>query len=424
MLNALISLVNLVSAQNALERYVQTDDDSFSWARKDMKTSGEFLVATVPFTSQTWRDNPWRHALLLVRPKEIRNPDIAFLLIAGSEPPESHLQTLKTLAAQGGAIAAVVSEVPNQPLYDGRVEDALIAYTLDQYLRTGDETWPLLFPMVKSAVRACDVIGALANSEFDQKINRFILSGASKRGWTTWLTAAVDPRVLAIAPMVFDMLNMKAQTEWTRKVYGHQSERIHDYTDADLIERIDEPRAVQLREWIDPYFHRARYTIPKLILLGTNDPYWTVDAMRHYWDDLPGHKLVFQTPNAGHGLGDGSDAMHSLAAFFEIIADNGSLPQLQWSVELGNTNATIQIQSDQPFKGARLWMAESADRDFRNDHWEAHPVKKGKQPGSAGVSIVVPRTGYRAFLMEAEFASPRGNHYKLSTQATVVPSAV
>ena len=46
-------------------------------------------------------------------------------------------------------MAAAVNKVPNQPLYDGRKEDALIAYTFDQFLKTGDREWPLLFPMTE-----------------------------------------------------------------------------------------------------------------------------------------------------------------------------------------------------------------------------------------------------------------------------------
>jgi len=210
---------------------------------------------------------------------------------------------LKTLAERAGAIAAVVTKVPNQPLYGGLKEDALIAYTFDQYIKSGDESWPLLFPMAKSAVRAMDAVQAFAQKEYQQKVETFVVGGASKRGWTTWLTAAVDPRVKAMAPMVIDMLNMKVQSQWAEKVYGKQSEQIHDYTDRNLLEKMDDPPMVKLRGWVDPYNYRQRYNIPKLLLLGTNDPYWTVDSLRHYWSELPGPKLIFQTTNAGHDVG-------------------------------------------------------------------------------------------------------------------------
>ena len=36
-------------------------------------------------------------------------------------------------------------------------EDAIIAYTWDKYMRTGDERWPLRLPMTKSAVRGMDM---------------------------------------------------------------------------------------------------------------------------------------------------------------------------------------------------------------------------------------------------------------------------
>jgi PhoPQ-activated pathogenicity-related protein len=86
----------------------------------------------------------------------------------------------------------------------GREEDELITYTWDKFMKTGDETWPARLPMTKSAVRAMDTITLFLGSEEGGglPIDSFYVAGGSKRGWTTWTTAAVDPRVIAISPIV------------------------------------------------------------------------------------------------------------------------------------------------------------------------------------------------------------------------------
>src|SRR5438132_8552417 len=178
----------------ALETYVQTPDTSFNWKRTEQKKFGDGTITHLEFVSQHWRGQFWSHHLQIVRPASVRNPGIAFVYITGDGEGTREIDMLKTLAERAGAIAAVITKVPNQPLYDGRKEDALIAYTFDQYLKSGDETWPLLLPMVKGAARGMDTVQAFAQKEFNQNIEKFIISGASKRGWTTWLTGAVDAR--------------------------------------------------------------------------------------------------------------------------------------------------------------------------------------------------------------------------------------
>ena len=328
--------------------------------------------------------------------------------------------------AQGaGAVVAILNEVPNQPLYDGRKEDALIAFTFDQYLKTSDPTWPLLFPMVKSALRAMDALQSFAEQEFDQRIERFVVSGESKRGWTSWLTAAVDTRVVAIAPMAIDMLKMKAQLDWTEKMYGQQSAQISDYTDLNLHRKLDDPPMQTLRAWVDPYSYRRSFTMPKLLLLGTNDPYWVVDSLRHYWSDLPEPKLVFQTPNAGHDLAGGHDAWQTLTAWFQMIADRQALPKLEWQLRDGTDGAAgLTVRVDRPVTKVRLWTAHSADRDFRDEKWTSRELEI--QPGSSQASADVPKpaTGFTAFLAEVELTASTGHTYKLSTQVQVTPDWV
>ncbi len=421
----LLALHCLVAASaahaGALGNYVSAADTNYTWSTRERKGIDGFGVAHLELTSQSWRGHLWTHHLQVVRPDKVRNPHIALLFITGDGNGLSSLPLLKILAERAGAIAAVVTRVPNQPLYDGRKEDALIAYTFDQYLKTRDETWPLLFPMVKSAVRAMDAVTELARKENPQhKIEKFVVTGASKRGWTTWLTAAADPRVAAIAPMVIDMLNMKVQTQWAEKAYGRQSEQIRDYTDLNLIARMDDPDMKRLRDWVDPFSYRARYNMPKLILLGTNDPYWTVDALRHYWSELPGPKLVFQTPNAGHDLGDRKDAIQTLAAFFQMVADGQELPKMEWEFAAG-TNAHLSLSVNQPATAIRLWTATSADRDFRNDKWSSSEleIKPGSSRAEAAVST--PEKGYRAYLGEVTLTPSNGHPYKLSTEARVTP---
>jgi PhoPQ-activated pathogenicity-related protein len=415
------------SFANALGTYVHEPDASFAWKRTEHKKIKGATLTHLELISQTWRGNLWSHDLLIVRPTTLRQTDIAMLFIAddGYDARDEEADRFDEVAQRAGAIVAILSKVPNQPLYNGLKEDGLIAFTLDQYLKTGDATWPLLFPMVKSAVRAMDALQTFARQEFDQRIDRFVVSGASKRGWTSWLTAAVDARVVGIAPMVIDMLNMKAQLDWTEKMYGQQSDEISEYTDLKLHQKLDDPPMQLLRAWVDPYSYRQSYTMPKLLLLGTNDPYWVVDSLRHYWSDLPEPKLVFQTPNAGHDLAGGHDAWQTLAAWFQMIADRQPLPKVEWQLRDGTKGAAgLMVRVDQPVSKIRLWTAHSTDRDFRNEKWTSRELEI--QPGSNQASVDVPKpaAGFTAFLAEIELTAPTGHSYKLSTQVQVIPDGV
>jgi PhoPQ-activated pathogenicity-related protein len=409
------------SRADALSDYVVKPDTNYSWRVDNAAEVGEFRVVSLSMTSQNWREGLWTHQILIVEPPKVRNPDIAFLFITGDGKGEKYLDLLKKLSSEAGAVAAVVNRVPNQPLYDGRKEDALIAHTFKKYMETGDETWPLLFPMAKSAVRAMDTVAEQTKKSHGRDVTRFVVSGASKRGWTTWLTGAVDPRVKGIAPMVIDMPNMKRQLDWAKRAWGEQSDQIHDYTELKLHERMDQPAMVKLRSWVDPYSHRHKYTMPKLILLGANDPYWVVDSLRHYWADLPEPKLIHQTPNAGHGLAGGDAMLPTLAMFYQRIADREALPSLSWNYDAGHDGLKMNVATSEPFVGANRWRANSPTRDFREREWS----RESLNVGGGGTNVVVELPDgphpYQAFLGEVEFKGKGGERFSLTTEVKVTP---
>ena len=119
-------------------------------------------------------------------------------------------------ALSTGSIAADLRQIPNQPtvfLADPskaqRTEDAVIAWTWKTFIENPDDPSILLrLPMTKAVVKAMDAITEFTNKKSKVEIKKFMIAGASKRGWTTWTTAAVDKRVFAAAPIVMDMLNL------------------------------------------------------------------------------------------------------------------------------------------------------------------------------------------------------------------------
>src|SRR3989442_13958915 len=213
-----------LSSQTALDRYVAAPDTNFKWHLVNTVRGEGYTTYIVDMISQAWltpnevNRTLWQHWLPIVKPDKLTSTT-GLLFIGGgankTEPPAKAEANIVTIATNSGTVVTELRNVPNQPLtFTGdnqeRSEDALIAYTWDKFLRTGDEKWPARLPMTKAAVRAMDTITAFCASEQGGKaaVDSFVVTGASKRGWTTWTTAAVDKRVVAIVPIVIDMLNL------------------------------------------------------------------------------------------------------------------------------------------------------------------------------------------------------------------------
>ncbi len=392
-LGALVGLPALAPAAPArpavptdLVDYVAKDDDSFSWKLIDTQKSDLGAIYEIALVSQTWHGIKWDHQLQVFVPKGAKPQATMPLWNQGGRPDLLSTALGLKIAQRVNAPVAFLFGVPKQPLFDGKKEDALIAETFVRYLDTGDGSWPLLFPMVKSVVRAMDALQQFARKEWDREVKSFVVTGASKRGWTAWLTAATgDKRVKAVAPIVIDTLNLPVQMKNQVAAFGKPSAMIKDYTERKLVPIPDTPAGQKLWRMVDPYTYRDRLTLPKLIINGANDPYWPLDALNSYWDELPGDKWVLYVPNAGHDLRerdkDGkrellpARAVDTLSAFCYCQVFDKPMPKLTWGgdkplyTDTADGTEALFAVTGRMYKDVK-WTATAATRDFRQARWE------------------------------------------------------
>ena len=412
------SAVEAVPVPTALQDYVARPDTSFAWKLTDKQEGVAGRVYDVALTSQTWQDMPWKHDLVVFEPAQLKHPEHVLLFITGGSsqsqlrPDDRLLGT--SLATLCGMRVALLPQVPNQPLLGGRTEDDLITDTFLFYLATNDARWPLLFPMVKSAVRAMDCVEQLAAQEWKSPVKGFVVTGASKRGWTTWLSAVADKRVRGIAPIVIDTLNMPKQMAYQFETWGKYSEQIDDYERKGLIQRLKDEPDFPLWKWVDPWTYRQQLTLPKLIVNGTNDRYWAVDALNNYWDDLPGSKQIRYVPNAGHNLKGGREgAIATIAAFTRHVASDKPMPALKWKHETEGNFLTLTIDSDPLPDNVLLWTASSPTKDFREAQWSSQTLKRTNTVYKGEVPLLP--GSHRALFGELQYRFD-GLDYALSTQ--------
>ena len=417
-----------ITPETALQAYLHNGDKTFSWEVKDKLKEDGLTYYRIQYTSQTWQKIPWTHDLMIMIPDDLKYTDALLFITGGSNKngiPNSHKFT-DELAREFGkmskvnkSVIAVLWQVPNQPLYDDLVEDALISRTLHNFQNDHDFNWPLLFPMTKSAVRAMDIVQQFSRKEAHKKIKGFVVSGASKRGWTTWLTGANDPRVVAIGPMVIDMLNMPVSILYQKTVWGDYSIEIKDYVNLGIAQQFSNDEGKDLVKMIDPYSYRKMLTMPKILFLATNDPYWPVDAVKNYIDDIPGDNHICYTPDAGHDMGDKKRSFATLSALVGTTVTKGKLPICKYTIsELnGKIIVTVNTTADK-LVDASLFTTSSPNQEFRDKKWGFVSLNAAKKP-VVQVEVDYPKSGYKAFYVELKYKAPFGEDFTQCTRMFV-----
>jgi PhoPQ-activated pathogenicity-related protein len=354
---------------------------------------------------QTADRKPWRHWLTVSTPPTKPASHMFVLISNGStaDPPPTAMHALnRALASQLPTLE--IKMIPNQPLkFAGdtkkdRSEDGIIAKTWRQFLDGAPPEQLAQFPMTKASILAMRAIRTeLIAAKALTSDAKFIVAGASKRGWISWLVAEQIPNeVSAVVPMVIDILNVIPSMQHHRKSLGEWSWVLQDYVDAKITDQLATFQFAGLVQQLDPYVGLENLTLPKFIVGAANDQFFVPDSSKFYRDRLKGWYGFAYQPNSGHNL-DQSEFIDHIKKFVTAHIATKLPSPLQWEFADGIWHVT----STEPIRKATLWQANSAKSDFRlAKDFPAYQPKELKNDGKAITAQLTPAPGYTASFIE------------------------
>ena len=425
---------------NHMKDYVTKADPAFRYEVAETFNGEGWTEHRVKMVSGTWLtkqevNHPeWWHWVTIVVPNEVTETEALMVIGGGStedEKPQAANELLVQAAVGTKSIIAEISNIPFQPLNyvndekDDRFEDDLIAYGWRQYLEGGakdeDVEWLAHIPMTRAVVRAMDVVQEIS-MDLSKPVDSFVVAGASKRGWATWTTAIVDERVIAIIPVVIDMLNVESSFNHHWLCYGAWSPAINDYINEGIMDWTGSKEYARLLELVEPYSFIDQLTLPKFLINATGDEFFITDSWQFYWDDLVGDKYIQYVPNANHGL-NGTYNLGSLVAFYNAVITESAIPNVDWSVRADSIY--LEVLSDVDYKVTKWEAVNENARDFRvpviGRVWKDSELSKTSNNQYA-IHFPAPERGYKAGMLEIIFDSGTEVPFTFTTGTVVTPN--
>ncbi|CAL1541762.1 unnamed protein product [Lymnaea stagnalis] len=447
------------SSGTPLDDYVNTPDPHYNYKYLTSFQGPNYSVYLLNMTSQKWLTEEvtttpiWWHHVAVIVPSQIDYTDTGFLWIAGSKstsglPTEKDqfIQAFTALAVSTGTVCGVIYQVPfqpivfrNDPAQKERVEDAIIAWTWRKFLDNGTNPEILLrLPMTKAVVRGMDTLSAFSRPYTGSVINKFVIGGESKRGWTTWTTAAVDKRVVGMVPTVMDLLNLQANLHHHYRSLGGWTFAFDDYYNESITYSLDSPNMPLMRAVIDPLTYSNRYTMPKMIVTTSGDEFFLPDDSHYYFDQLPGPKFMRIVPNAEHSMtGHFMADVLAIRSFYLNILANRTFPTVTWVRSATSLSGKIVVTTSEKPSKVVVYYAKTTDgkrRDFRLAIRDPatggpmiHPVLWLSQPAQSinatqyVAQIDRPLMGWAAFFIQVQFPGLRDSTLEFTTEVNIVP---
>jgi len=421
-----------------LKAYVDTEDPAFRYEIRETVRGDSWTEYRVFMISGTWLteaevdETQWWHWLTMVVPDQVRETESLMHIgdgWTGDTIPIVARKEMIEAALATGSVISHLSNIPYQPIdfkedKAGRVfEDDLIAFAWLQFMEGGAgeklQKWLPRFPMTRAVVKAMDVVQEICASNH-QPVDEFFVTGASKRGWTTWTVAAVDERVMGIAPVVIDLLNVIPSFKHHWQCTGEWAPAIAPYVNLGIMNWIDSDEFLAMLKLVEPYQFLVRLTMPKLLINATCDEFFVTDSWQFYWDDLKGENHLQYVPNVGHGL-HGSYLPENLISFYYSTISHKKIPDFKWHIMGDTIYAEVDPGSD--YQISKWEAINEKDRDFKlyvigNEAWKMEALDV-REDGKYVIPVTIPESGYKGALVEVVF-NPDSEFPLTFTSGTVV----
>ncbi|CAF4941810.1 unnamed protein product [Rotaria sp. Silwood1] len=421
-------------------------------------------------TSQQWFDasfssrSIWWHYMVITVPRIHSRPKTAYMLIGGEtnlDPVPIRDSWGEKISVKTGTVAVEVKQIPSQPItfvadpsQKSRFEDDILAWTWNTFIQSNgsDPSVLLLLPMTKASVRAMDAAQQFLREKEIPVPEKFVVTGGSKRGWTTWLTAAVDNnRVVAAMPVVFDLLNLQKNMKHHYQSLDGWTFALYSYYVENITRSLDNPYYQVAADIFDPYAYFDRYhNVTLCQFQGADDEFFLSDSEDYFWNDLQkatGGSYLYRIPNADHGA---TGVFDSLESFYFSICDQQVLPSWAWTRTINETHgqirANVSVGDGHPAPiNVTVYQAQTVTgtkRDFRAAKLDpttgqivVNPVKwvemkENMEISKVGQSSIIytytapmPPDGYwYGILMQATFPGPHGTALNLTTETLIIPN--
>ncbi|EAR1741093.1 PhoPQ-regulated protein [Salmonella enterica] len=396
--------------------------------------------------SQTWSPQGvvsperWQNGVDIYIPDSAREKNALVVINNGSNnngsgtpvaPTNFNEEELSRIAIATRTVVISVSNVPNQVLsYQGVTtplgEDNSVAYSWKLFI--GDthkyQDASLHIPMAASVSQAF----RLAKKELTQQnINKFIVTGASKRGWAAWLTALSDPDVGAVVPFAMDLLNTQKSLEHMYQSYGKNwPVAFYPYYNQGIDQQVGTDKFARLMRLEDPLTYLNtdmgdRLKIDKYIINASGDDFYVPGNSHFYYGLLPGSKSLRVVPNSTHN-GILSVAEQSLITFVNRFQEKQKLPEITENVQSrGDGKKELVVNFSEKPVAILQWTARNpAARDFRyacDIKYNSVPVSLATGDNTLSISLTTPDSGWQATYIEATFT----DGYVATTQVYITP---